>query len=312
MTAAVENAIADLKTQFERAVSPLHKRGTAIEPVHVEQTAKGQWSFSVHTHRFIECRLESPRSLWLAKRQISTKEPDICLVGAGYSGEKLIVLVEVKTSKAYPSEAPEFHWKLISDRAALSEPFGDPVRNVAAKRSWRALHRILESATPDNVEDVASQSSDLAVVVRALEQPEAIDTLKQEDPFAGARLRGVRERERLLSEEGGTWTVEEVAKHLHLTRQTVNLRRKQGGLLGLDAGRHGFRYPAWQFARSGTIKGLEETLAALKHLDPWMQQVFMLGGNARLKEKRPIDVLRAGDISAVVKAGSSFGEHGAA
>ncbi len=92
----------------------------------------------------------------------------------------------------------------------------------------------------------------------------------------------------------------------------MNLRRKQGGLLGLDAGRHGYRYPAWQFARTGTIKGLEETLAALKHLDPWMQQAFMLGGNTRLKEKRPIDVLRAGDISAVVKAGSSFGEHGAA
>jgi hypothetical protein len=57
---------------------------------------------------------------------------------------------------------------------------------VAAKRSWRALSRILETAAADNVEDVASQSSDLAVVVRALEQPEAIETLKQEDLFAAA------------------------------------------------------------------------------------------------------------------------------
>jgi len=67
-----------------------------------------------------------------------------------------------------------------------------------------------------------------AVVVRALEQPEAIEALTEDDPFAGARLRGLRERERLLSEEGGTWTAEQVAKHLRLTRQTVNLRRKQG------------------------------------------------------------------------------------
>jgi hypothetical protein len=310
VAATVENAIADLKTQFEKAVSLLQRPGTARESVHVEQTARGQWSFWVHTSRFVECRLESPRSLWLEKRRISTKGPDICLMGARYSGENLIVLVEAKHSTSEHTGAPEADW--ISFVAKDAEPFTDPVRNVAAKRSWRVLHRILESAKADRVEDVASQSSDLAVVVRALEQPEAIDTLKQEDPFAAARLRGIRERERLLSEEGGTWNAEQVAKHLHVTRQTVNLRRKQGALLGVDAGRHGFRYPAWQFARTGTIKGLEETLGALRHLDPWMQQTFMLGTNARLNEQRPIDVLRAGDTRLVLKAASMFGEHGAA
>jgi hypothetical protein len=170
----------------------------------------------------------------------------------------------------------------------------------------------LRIAGVHRVEDVASQNSDLAVVVRALEQPEAIETLAADDPLAPARLRGLRERERLLSEEGGTWTAEQVAKHLGLTRQTVNLRRKHGTLLGLDAGRHGFRYPAWQFARTGTIAGLEQTLEALERLDPWMQQAFMLGRNARLKDKRAIDVLRAGDVSSVARAASAFGEHGAA
>jgi hypothetical protein len=310
MPATVESAIADLKAQFEKAVAPLQKTGDATESVQVQRAATGQWLFLLHTFRFIECRLE-PRALWLAKKRIATTEPDLCFVGARFKGESLLVLVETKHSAEPRSEDREFEWAFLPGFAARDDIFSDPIRNVAAKRSWRALHRILTNAAAHSVEDVASQSSDLAVVVRALEQPEAIETLKEDDPFAEARLRGVRERERLLTEEGGTWSADQAARHLHLTRQTVNLRRKQGALLGLDAGRHGFRYPAWQFARTGTVEGLEQALAALKHLDPWMQQVFMLGKNARLRDRRPIDVLRGGDIAAVVRAASAFGEHGA-
>ena len=195
---------------------------------------------------------------------------------------------------------------------AIAQIFDDPVRRVAAKRSWRVLLRVLTQATPHEVEELVSQPSDAAVVARALERPEAIESLKADDPFAAARLRGVRERERLVSEEGGTWTVAQVAKHLHLTRQTVNLRRKQGTLLALDTGRHGYRYPVWQFAQSGVVAGLQRVLFALRPLDPWMQQTFMLGKSARLKGRRAIDVLRDGDIVRVSRAAKAFGEHGAA
>jgi hypothetical protein len=305
----VENAIADLKTQFEKAVAPLQRAGDATESVQVQPGATGQWLFWLHTFQSIDWKLE-PRALWLDNKRISTTQADLCFAGARLKGERLIVLVEVKQSLTAESQGRDPDSSL-SGFAEAAEIFSDPIRNVAAKRSWRALHRIFKDAATLSLEEVASQNSDLAVVVRALEQPEAIETLRDDDPFAAARLRGVRERERLLTEEGGTWSADQVAKHLHLTRQTVNLRRKQRTLLGLDAGRHGFRYPAWQFARTGRLKGLEQVLAALRHLDPWMQQAFMLGRNVRLKNKRPIEVLRAGDIDAVVKAGSSFGEHGA-
>jgi hypothetical protein len=106
--------------------------------------------------------------------------------------------------------------------------------------------------------------------------------------------------------------VEAVAKHLRLTRQAVNRRRKLGTLLGLDAGRHGFLYPAWQFDREGTISGLEEVLRAMNQVGPWKQQAFMLSESLRLGDRRGVDVLRQGDIAAVVRAGSCIGEHGAA
>jgi len=305
----VDRAIADLKAQFEKAVAPWRVAGDPTQSVHVEKGARGQWLFWFHVRSKIRCRLEPPGSLWLANKRISTGATDLCLVGAKYKGQNLLVFVEAKYSATDRSGVSDLDWFSLAKQSDL---FTDPVRNVAAKRSWRALHQIFRNAAVHNVEDIASQSSDLAVVVRALEQPEAMETLTEEDPFTAARLRGVRERERLLSEEGGTWTAEQVAKHLRLTRQTVNLRRKQGSLLGLDAGRHGFRYPAWQFARAGAIEGLEQTLAALKHLDPWLQQSFMLGKNARLKDKRAIDVLRDRDVPSVVRAASAFGEHGAA
>jgi hypothetical protein len=307
---AVESAIADLKAQFEKAVAPWQKRGDTTEPVHVELADEGRWLFFLHTYRSVVCKLEPPRSLWLADKRIST-EADLCFVATTHTGEKsLLVFVEIKHAAA--SGTPQLDLVSLPEFTKPSDVFADGVRNVAAKRSWRALHRVLSNAAVHDVEEAASQNTDLAVLVRALEQPEAIETLSEDDPFAAARLRGVLERERLLSEEGGTWTTEQVAKHLQLTRQTVNLRRKQGTLLGLDAGRHGFRYPAWQFTRNGSIKGLEQALAALQHLDPWMQQAFMLGKNARLGDKRPLDLLRAHDIASVVSAASAFGEHGAA
>ena len=310
MSQNVETAIADLKLQFERAITPWQEPDDDTDPVQVEHSSEGQWLFWLHIRNLVECKLVPPRALWLANKRISTKALDLCLVGARYKGEQLLVLVETKHFNAQRSGPHEFDWSL----PAFSEAdlLADPVRKIAAKRSLRALLRVFRNATAHAVEEAASQTSDLEVVVRALEQPDAIESLKQDDPLAAARLRGLRERERLLSDEGGTWSVERVAKHLQLTRQAINRRRKQDALLGLDAGRHGYRYPAWQFARTGTIKGLEQVLAALEQVDPWMRQAFMLGRSGRLKEQRAIDVLRSGDVASVVKAASAFGEHGAA
>ena len=54
------------------------------------------------------------------------------------------------------------------------------------------------------------------------------------------RLRGLRAKRELIEAEGGVWTVDQVARHLHLTRQAVDKRRRAGRLIGLDVGRRGF------------------------------------------------------------------------
>jgi hypothetical protein len=46
---------------------------------------------------------------------------------------------------------------------------------------------------------------------------------------------------------------------------------------------------------------------------PSLAQIrFFLAGNLRLAKRRPLDVLREGDVAPVVRAAQAFGEHGAA
>lgn len=311
MAPAQVSAIADLKAQFEQVLAQWHIKTREAEPVRVHDASSGLWYLDVQMPGFVNCRLTPPRALWLASWQVSTKVPELWLTGANYRGEhRLVVVAEWQRSFSLSSMfTMDFLTSIVDEPVS---PFSDPARQIALKRSVRAILKILREAGAEAVEEAANQSSDVGVIAKALEQPQALETLVEEDPLAEAKLRGVKARERLLSEEGGTWSVEAVAKHLQLTRQAVNRRRKLGTLLGLDAGRHGFLYPAWQFDRKGTIHGLEQVLHAMSHLGPWMQHSFMLGQSLRLGDKRGIDVLRQGDVAAVVKAGSCVGEHGAA
>jgi hypothetical protein len=103
-----------------------------------------------------------------------------------------------------------------------------------------------------------------------------------------------------------------VATHLGLTRQAVDKRRRANKLVGLAVGRHGYRYPLWQFGRSGTVRGLEDVLAVLSRHDPWSQVIFMLSPSDRLDGAIPLDTLLDGQIEEVRNAAALFGEHGAA
>ena len=136
--------------------------------------------------------------------------------------------------------------------------------------------------------------------------------LRQQDPLAPARLRGLREREKLLQVEGGTVGVDEAAALLGISRQAVDKRRRAGKLIGLTLGRRGYMYPVWQFSQGGTLPGLEEVLTELRGHDPWMQAIFMLSENTRLSGQAPLHELRHGHVDDVRRAARMLGEHGAA
>lgn len=170
--------------------------------------------------------------------------------------------------------------------------------------------RLAEDLDESLLAGLVSAPTDFEFLLRLLEKAGLRELLGGDEPLQSARLRGLRARAEVLQAEGGTWSAPAAAEHLAISRQAVDKRRKAGTLLGLPVGRHGYAYPAWQFTRSGVLQGLEETLRALEGRDPWMKASFLLGSQVRLEGKRPLELLRRGEVQPVVRAAGVFGEHG--
>jgi hypothetical protein len=188
----------------------------------------------------------------------------------------------------------------------------DPVRGPFVQRSLTALADVAKRMQPNELRDATSRSTNLDALVSGLLQPGSIGLIRAIDPLAPARLRGLRARDELLSAEGGTLSAAEVSQLLGISRQAVNKRRDARKLIGVEVGRRGFRYPAWQFVAGDTITGLEEVLAALGDTPPLSAMRFFLSGSHRLEGKRPLDLLRRKSVAPVLTAASAYGEHGAA
>jgi len=149
------------------------------------------------------------------------------------------------------------------------------------------------------------------VLVAAAMQPAVVEHVETPSPLLPALLRGAQAKRQLLEAEGGTLSAAEVARLLRLSRQAVDKQRRTGRLLALRAG-PSWRYPAWQFIDGQSLPGLPEVLAALRAVSPWTTAAFLLSRNTRLGERRPVDLLRRGELDAVERAAQAHGEHGAA
>ena len=99
--------------------------------------------------------------------------------------------------------------------------------------------------------------TEFETILHALERPEVAAAVRDQDPLAMARLRGIEAKRRILIDEGGTLSAEKVGEVLTISRQAVEKRRKVGRLIGVSLGRRGFGYPSWQFSERGTMPGLE-------------------------------------------------------
>lgn len=183
--------------------------------------------------------------------------------------------------------------------------------DAVCKRLAHGALRLLRAADTRQLAQVLEAPSDGEVMLRILQLPETLTTIQSDDPLASARVRGIEARNRLLEAEGGSFSSEQMAELLHLSRQAVDKRRRANRLIGLDVGRHGYIYPGWQVTGSGTLEGLEEVLSDLKEHDSWMQIQFMLQPNSRLNDRTPLELLRKGEISSVRAAACALGEHGA-
>ena len=182
------------------------------------------------------------------------------------------------------------------------------IREIFVTRSLRAIQG-LKSLDEESLAKAVVAPTDYGVLVAALSTDEALVSIRTHDPLAGARLRGLDAKRRLIESEGGSLSSSEAAEILHVSRQAVDKRRKEGKLLALELGKKGYYYPSWQFG----LQGLEEVLIALGDRDAWEKLSFFLNPNALLRDRTPLELLRVGNehIKDVIKAAGSYVEHGA-
>jgi len=132
------------------------------------------------------------------------------------------------------------------------------------------------------------------------------------DAKAKALLRGIKQAKDDLTKAGGAYSLDEVRSLLgDISRQAVHSKVKDGAVFSVKApgGRVGF--PTVQFTASGPVKGMRELVKAFPSENPWMLLNFLIHPDDQLGDRRPIDVLKAGDVDVVVRAARTLGEQGA-
>ncbi len=205
-------------------------------------------------------------------------------------------------------EAPPLVAEIVVEtlEASQNQPGGE---SVALVRAMRALSRLVKTL---HVNQAAAESTDLQVLISILQEPEVQSLLAEVDPLAPAKIRGLKLQQEILAAEGGCIFSTDFAELVAMTPAGVDKARKAGALVAFARGQTKFSYPIWQIHEGAVLRGLRESVRALGNASMFTKANFFLSANSRLYGKRPLDLLRAGEVNAVIAAATAFGEHGAA
>ena len=127
-----------------------------------------------------------------------------------------------------------------------------------------------------------------------------------------AILEGVRVAQQDLEDAGGAYDLEQVRTLLRgISRQAIDKRVQEGSLLAVPGPSNHRSYPTLQFNRDGSIvAGIREVREALPVESPWAVLNFLVNPDDRLEGRKPIDVLRSGNVGEVIEAARLYGEPG--
>ena len=135
----------------------------------------------------------------------------------------------------------------------------------------------------------------------------------REDKLRRAQVRGLDARQQLAEAEGGSWSSDEVARMLQISKTAVLKRLAAGRLLAWREERlQAARFPRWQFDDHGhVLDGLEQVLEILNQdgrLDAWGKILFFLQEKPGLGDRRPLDLLRQNKLEEVSRAAQAYAE----
>jgi hypothetical protein len=132
------------------------------------------------------------------------------------------------------------------------------------------------------------------------------------DPYSMAILRGKKIAAEDLKRSGGAYSLEQVQALLNgISRQAIEKRVQEGSLFAVPGPNNRKHYPVIQFYSDGRpVKGLKEVIKAIPTDNPWDILNFLTNADYMLDNRRPIDVLKNGEIDKVIFSASRIGEMG--
>jgi hypothetical protein len=216
--------------------------------------------------------------------------------------------------------------RLPHDPAAY-ELHGDPAKALASlalqprearvlviPSSVRAKERLrkLDAVQSVSASQLAAETPDNAAPLRQTRAMVIDKTAFEPDARSRALLQGVRIAQQDLREAGGAYDLDQVRTLMHgISRQRVDRRVKEWTLLAVPGPSNRRLYPTIQFNRDGSVvDGLKSVLEALPTRNPWAVLNFLARPDDRLDGRKPIDLLRKGEVAIVVEAARRLAEQG--
>lgn len=201
----------------------------------------------------------------------------------------------------FPAAASKQFTSAPKQMKALLQVYGDAI--ARSRRAGRPVSfRVDVDPEGETVVTPVEDTTSGAEVVRESAAAPAGDLAAA---LAAARERGRLRAAEILSGED-MLNADAFAKMLGTTRVTVNTKRQNGQILGLDGTKRGFRFPAWQLDGEG--KPYAE-LAALHDLlgSPWAIYRFLMQPHGELDGLTGREALERGKGDAVLAAAESVG-----
>jgi hypothetical protein len=177
--------------------------------------------------------------------------------------------------------------------------------------NWDALRSLRDFRMPDRLEEHDPALHDLltrewaqlqrcglcARLLRALARGNG-------DALAAALLRGLAVRLKLVESDGGSCSLAQAAQRLRLPEEAILKHVKASRLVVWRDWREEslpYRFPGWQFEGSGLLPGIVKVLQVFRSADQWRVMLYFLSKRLSLGRKRPLDLLRAGEVGKVLQ-----------
>jgi hypothetical protein len=179
------------------------------------------------------------------------------------------------------------------------------------------------SSKPESVREIRkSVRGHVARVTEVIERKESgthiegqsfDKTAFEPDARSRAMLEGVRIAQEDLRDAGGAYDLHQVRTLMRgVSRQAVDKRVQEGTILAVPGPSNRRSYPTIQFNQDGSIvAGLKDVRDALRTSNPWAVLNFLCRPDARLDNRKPVDLLRSGKLDIVLQAAKQHGEQGA-